>query len=257
MILLLGGTAETAPLASLLAEAGYEVLVSTATAVPLAIGDHPRIHHREGPLDKDSLAALSVEKHIDAIVDAAHPYAENAHANARAAAILLHLPCLRYVRPSLLVHDKGTLSAASHEEAARLAFSLGRPVLLTTGSRNLRPYAAAARETRRPLIVRVLDAPESLLACRTAGIPPEHTITGRGPFAVEENIRLIRKFDIGVLVTKDSGEAGGVAAKQEAARREGCTLVIVTRPEMPDRNTFETMNELLSELRRQAPPRQC
>lgn len=43
MILLLGGTADTAILATMLAEAGYDVLVSTATGIPLATGDHPRI----------------------------------------------------------------------------------------------------------------------------------------------------------------------------------------------------------------------
>ena len=37
---------------------------------------------------------------------------------------------------------------------------------------------------------------------------------------MEENRRQIRDFDIGTLVTKDSGRAGGVPAKLEAARAE-------------------------------------
>lgn len=47
MILLLGGTADTAILATMLAEAGYDVLVSTATGIPLATGDHPRIRRQQ------------------------------------------------------------------------------------------------------------------------------------------------------------------------------------------------------------------
>ncbi|MBI2437234.1 MAG: precorrin-6A/cobalt-precorrin-6A reductase, partial [Lentisphaerae bacterium] len=54
-----------------------------------------------------------------------------------------------------------------------------------------------------------------------------------GPFSLEENRALIRRFGVGVLVTKDSGAAGGFQAKQEAARLEGCLLVVVGRAEQP------------------------
>ena len=33
-----------------------------------------------------------------------------------------------------------------------------------------------------------------------------------------------------MLVTKDGGAAGGVPEKLEAARREGCEVVVVARP---------------------------
>jgi len=72
IILLIGGTSETAPLASGLAKAGYEVLVSTATAAPLAIGDHPRIARCAGRLDEEEMVALGKEKGIRMIVDTAH-----------------------------------------------------------------------------------------------------------------------------------------------------------------------------------------
>ena len=59
MILLIGGTSETASLASGMAAAGYAVLVSTATEVPLAIEEHPRIHRRTGRLDEAGLVTLA------------------------------------------------------------------------------------------------------------------------------------------------------------------------------------------------------
>ncbi len=82
MILLIGGTSETPPLAAGLAAAGYAVLVSTATDVPLAIEEHPRIRRRTGRLDEEGLVALAGEEGVRAIVDAAHPYAAAAHAAA-------------------------------------------------------------------------------------------------------------------------------------------------------------------------------
>jgi precorrin-6A/cobalt-precorrin-6A reductase len=55
--------------------------------------------------------------------------------------------------------------AEDHASAAKIAFRFGRPVLLTTGSRNLAPYADQARATGIPLMVRALPIPESLETC--------------------------------------------------------------------------------------------
>ena len=248
MILLLGGTADTAPLATLLAEAGYEVLVSTATVIPLATGDHHRITRRTGPLDQEELVQLLVEQGILAVIDAAHPYATEVHRTARAAAGCANIPYIAYLRSSVISPGSDVISAGNHEEAARLAFAIGCPVFLTTGSRNLFPYSVAAQKSGVPLIVRVLNQPESLQACREAGILPQNIITGRGPFTVGQNVEVIRKYAIGVVVTKDSGEAGGVEAKQEAARREGCALVVISRPKLSDQDGYNNPENLLIAL---------
>jgi precorrin-6A/cobalt-precorrin-6A reductase len=235
MILLIGGTSETAPLATGIAGAGYAVLVSTATEAPLAIGEDPRISRRTGRLDENGLVMLGKEKGIRAIVDAAHPYAVEVHAAGQQAARRLGIPCLTFRRPEGVfgeTADDGIRFAGGHTEAARLAFAVGRPVLLTTGSRNLAPYVAEARRTGIPLAVRVLDAGESLDACRAAGIGTERIIAGRGPFSVDENLAVIDHFGIGVLVTKESGAAGGLDAKLAAARRASCRVVVIRRPSL-------------------------
>lgn len=255
MILLIGGTSETISLASDLAEAGYEVLVSTATAAPLAIGDHPRISRRVGRLDAKAMAVLAKKLGIRAIVDAAHPYAVAAHETAHEAARRLEIPCLSFRRPEAPVGESPVRFAADHAEAAAMAFAEGRPVLLTTGSRNLAPYAAAARRTGLPLAVRVLNVSESFAACRAAGIPDERIIAGRGPFSVEENLASIRRFGIGVIVTKESGRAGGFEAKLAAARQANCRVIILRRPEIRAPGcVFHGNADLLSALSALVPP---
>ena len=318
MILLIGGTSETAPLASGLAEAGYVVLVSMATAAPLAIGDHPRISRRAGRLDEEGMVALGKEKGIRAIVDAAHPYAEVAHEAAHNAAKRLGIPCLVFRRPEALTpesgrcpdavpvdgaapiiekgfpgssaetasipsidalfkvaghrlappaesppdnagHSEATESpvrfAADHAEAAEMAFASGRPVLLTTGSRNLAPYAETARRTGVPLAVRILDAPESPAACRAAGIPEDRIIAGRGPFSVQDNLAAIRRFDISVIVTKESGRAGGLDAKLAAAQQANCRLIVLRRPDTPTADpAFDHPTALIAALQDLVPP---
>lgn len=249
MILLIGGTSETAPLGSALASSGWKVLVSTATDVPLDVGNHPNLSHRSGKLDETSMMRLISEKGIRIVVDASHPYASAVRSTARKVCQDLGIPYLTFVRPTVIEESEFIHFAAGHEHAAREAFALGLPVLLTTGSRNLVPYAAEALRTGVPLFVRVLQHPDSLAACRKAGIPEANIVTGRGPFSTQDNRSVIRRFRIGCLVTKDSGVAGGVLEKIEAARQERCHVVVVGRPEETAEATCSSFDEVLAAAR--------
>lgn len=251
-VLLLGGTSETAPLALKLVQAGFRVLVSTATDARLEIGDHPAIHRRCGRLDSTQLAQLVTRAGLSAIVDASHPYATELHQAAQAAASHGQCPYLRYQRPPLLDSRAEWIVAEDHHQAARLACAGGKPILLTTGSRHLAPYVAAARHHQLPLFARVLDHPEAIAACDQAGLSVEGRIFGRGPFTLEQNRAVLRRHHIGVLVTKDSGGAGGVAEKREAARLQQCQLIVVQRPHHELNNYFSTMDGLVAALRRGA-----
>jgi precorrin-6A/cobalt-precorrin-6A reductase len=254
MILLLGGTGNTAEIALALARAGYRVLVSKATEVPLDVGRHARIESRWGPLDERGLAELIAQRKIRAVVDATHPYATAIRAQARRAAEAMKIPYFSFLRPAAIdPHSADVVLVADHAAAAEAAFSFGQPVLLTTGARNLAPYVTAARRTGLPLVVRVLERPASRAACLQAGIPPQHILAGRGPFSVEQNRRHIRAFGIGVLVTKDGGRAGGVPEKLAAARSEHCRVVALRRPEAAEPAAFTDLGRLLGAVRKAVP----
>jgi precorrin-6A/cobalt-precorrin-6A reductase len=246
MILLIGGTSETAPLASALADAGLRVLVSTATDVTLDLGCHPNVMRRTGVLDQAGLRRLIDQQRIRLIVDASHPYAVAVRDNARRVAAELGIPYLNWLRPAGLESEESVIFCQDHKHAAETACSFGLPVLLTTGSRNLVPYAAASRRAGIELVVRVLPHADSLDACRAAGVTGPNIITGRGPFSVEENLETMRRFNIGVMVTKDSGTAGGVPAKLEAARIHACRVVVVQRPEDSHRMAFSDVSRLVA-----------
>lgn len=245
MILLLGGTSETASIAEALASAGHRVLVSTATDIPMNIGCHPNITRRHGRLLESDMASLIHRSGILAIVDATHPYAVQARRTAERVAAESGIEYVTFIRPAALPASADVRVALTHQEAAAIAFSCGPPVLLTIGCNNLAPYCAEARRTGGALMVRILPYPASMDACRRAGMSDDQIICGRGPFSLEENRRHILDFNIGVLVTKDSGAAGGGKEKIDAARQEGCSVVVVARPPQPSPRSFCEVRELV------------
>ncbi len=249
MILLFGGTSETAGLAAALAGAGWRTLVSTATDNELDVGNNPLIERRSGRMAKDDMAALARERGVTVIVDATHPYAAEAKITIAAVARDAGLPLVSFLRAGNAYDYERIHYVKDHDEAAVAAFSFGKPVLLTTGSRNLLPYARERAKNGIRLVARVLPHPESSAACHAAGLADGEVITGRGPFTVEENVAVIRKYGIGALVTKESGDAGGVPEKVEAARREGCHVVIIDRPEQSVKNACGTADDVVAAVR--------
>ena len=229
MILLLGGTSETVVIAEALVKQGWKVLLSTATTMPLR-GQLPAgVRTRSGMLDEQGMVKLIRDEKITAVVDATHPYAVAVSQNACKACQMLGIRYVAYERPRAVkspVHGVPT-----HQAAAELAFSFGKPVLLTIGVRNLAPYVAEARKRGLAMRARVLNHSDSVTACHEAGLSDCEMLCADGPFTVEENIKHLETF--GVLVTKDSGEAGGVDTKLEAARQCGCEVVVVERPSRP------------------------
>ncbi len=250
MILLIGGTAETAQFAVELTEAGFQVLISKATDIFLRLPEHPLLTLRTGKLRRRELEDVIKEHRIDMVVDASHPYASEIRANASKAAYACGVPYCTYIRPPALESDKSVTFADDHDRAADLAFALDKPVLLTTGSRNLRPYADRARWTGIPLWARVPPHEESIQACLDAGIDRSRIIIERGPFSVTQNIRHINEGTVGALVLKDSGIIGGTLEKQEACLKTGCGMIVVKRPVYGDVTAWGSVAEVVEHVKR-------
>lgn len=238
MLLLAGGTAETGDICTGLLDLGQDIILATATDTPLPLPESARLRRVCGRLDAEGFAALIRAHAMRLVICAVHPYASEARENLCRAADICGVPFLCYLRPESPLDDTAQASGergvplfcAEHMQAAQVAAGFGEKILLTTGSRNLAPYVAAARAAGVALFARMLDTPESRAALAAAGIAEEQAILARGPFTATENIAHIRRCGAGVLVSKDGGEAGGMGAKIEAARECGCRLLIVRRP---------------------------
>lgn len=245
-VLLVGGTSETRPVAEVLLAAGHAVLVSQATEVELDLPMDPRLALRRGRLDRDGFRQLTGEGGITHVVDASHPFAVDLHRELELACAEGGIPRIRFERPAT-PPPPGVEIAPDHARAARAATAHGLPILLTTGSRHLAPYAEAARRAGLPLFARVLPGEESIRACREVELPFSRIEFARGPFSVEQTRVVLRRWGIGVLVAKDGGAASGLAERLEAARREGVAAVLVRRPD-PETDSTDTFPGILERI---------
>ncbi len=250
MILLLGGTTETPKIANLLAESNCKVLISNLTESSVEWDLSGEICFRQGELDINSMSTLLTKEGITAIVDAGHPYSQELHNNAIEICSRMNVPYYRYERPGINFADYEVEFVDNHQNAAIITFELGNRILLTTGSRNLEPYVEIMRETDKVLYVRILPCQESFDVCNNYAIDKECIIAERGPFTVEQNIEVIKKYSIDVLVTKDSGVAGGVLEKLRAARDCGVRIVVITKPTITYKTgeSFEDILELVKKV---------
>ena len=224
-ILILGGTTEARELAAELT-ALPEVKVTTSLAGrvsrPGALTGDVRIGGFGGA---EGLAGWLREHHVDALVDATHPFAESITANAARAGAATGVPVVVLRRPGWHPGPGDQWHpVASLAEAADVLPALGHRVLLTTGRLGL---AAFAHLAQLHFVVRSVEPPEPPM-------PPDvDVLLARGPFTVADEAALLREHRIDVVVTKDSGGAA-TAAKLTAAREAGVPVVVVRRPPLPD-----------------------
>ena len=66
---------------------------------------------------------------------------------------------------------------------------------------------------------------------RNIGFGEGHVILGQGPFSVEQNNEHIRLCNAKILLTKESGSAGGYPEKVQAAKNSGIRLITLARPD--------------------------
>ncbi|SCK05097.1 cobalt-precorrin-6A reductase [Streptomyces sp. WMMB 322] len=225
-VLLLGGTTEARRLAELLDAGSPGLRVTSSLAGRVAAPRRPPGQVRVGGFGGvDGLARWLREHDVDALIDATHPFAETISFNAAHAAALTHTPLLALRRPGWVpVEGDDWLPAGSLEEAAELLPTLGSRVFLTTGRTGL---AAFADLDELWFLVRTVDPP---------GAPHPRSmevLLERGPFRLDRERELLRRFRIDVLVTKDSGGAG-TEPKLVAAREAGVPVVVVRRPPVPE-----------------------
>ncbi|HWR23796.1 MAG TPA: precorrin-6A reductase [Feifaniaceae bacterium] len=228
-ILLFGGTSEGRALATLLKSRNISTLVCVATEYGeslLDIGGSVSVH--TGRLDEDAMAALIKEHGPRLVLDATHPYANAVSRNIRAACESANTAYLRVRRESAA--EEGLLTFPTMDALIAWLNTTDGVIFSGLGAKEARALTAVTGFESR-VWLRILPFAEGLNACIGAGFPAKHIICMQGPFSKELNAAMFRAAGADILVTKESGAAGGFLEKLAAARACGMRVAVLERPD--------------------------
>jgi precorrin-6A/cobalt-precorrin-6A reductase len=227
-VLILGGTSEARHLAlRLLTERRFEALLSFAGRTE-KLAD-PGVPYRVGGFGgADGLAAYLEREGFQVLLDATHPFAAQMSRNAARAAELCNVPLARLEPPPWRASAADRwITVPNMARAAQTLSSepLGntrRRVFLSIGRLELDAFEAAPGHD---YLVRAIDPFEPRL-------PHARVIAARGPFTLPDELSLLERERIEVLVSKNAGTPS-TRAKLDAARQLGLPVVMVARPDLP------------------------
>ena len=221
-MLILGGSTEASALATALAGRRNVAATLSLAGRVRELAPQPLPTRVGGFGGVDGLAAYLAAERVAVLVDATHPFAAQMSRNAREAGSRAGVPLLDAGRGGWAPQSGDRWSEVdTMAEAAAALGDVPRRVFLTIGRLQL---AAFARAPQHRYLVRSIDPVGA-----GHGLADATFVTARGPFAVDDEVTVMREHGIEVLVTKNSGGTASVA-KIEAARRLGLPVVLVRPP---------------------------
>ncbi|UFJ41474.1 precorrin-6A reductase [Brevibacillus humidisoli] len=253
MILMLAGTSDARELALRIRQEGYDLLTTVVTENAAKSMQEAGLPVRVGRLAASEIAELISRQQVKAVVDASHPYAEEASKNAIAGAEAAGVPYIRYERESISSpqHEKIT-TVADYVEAAELAAKKRGVVMLTTGSKTLSIFTK--RLLGLPdttLVARMLPRLDNMQKCEELGLEQKNIVAMQGPFSRELNKALYDHYKVTLMITKESGKVGAFDEKVEAALEMGIETIVIARPKVrygTKCSDFDSVLKRLSQL---------
>jgi len=230
-LLILGGTEEAYALATALATgaAGCGELRVTSSLAGLTTA--PRLPagvvRLGGFGGAEGLEAWLLAHDVALVVDATHPFATRISRQAAAAATATGRRYLRLERPGWQAEagDRWHRAADLRTALQRLEELGARRVFAALGARAVPALAGSSMR----FVVRGIEPPTDLPANVAWA-------SGRGPFALADELRLLAAERIDTLLARDSG-GKGAKAKLLAARQLGLPAVLIDRPPPPPGTT--------------------
>ncbi len=242
-LLIFGGTSEGRKLAFLACELGLSCLITVATPYGEELMEEERgLQILQKRLNTQEMVELMERVRPALIIDATHPYALEVSASIREACRLNQRTLIRVLRESEELAD-----AREFDTVEQLCAALNENDELVFSTLGVKEAAALSqvRDYGKRIWLRVLPFKDSLEACLAAGFPAKHLICMQGPFGEDLNVAMFQHTGAKILLTKDSGSAGGFPEKIAAARRCGMKIYIWKRPLQEEGLSLEQIERLL------------
>lgn len=248
--MLFAGTTEGRVLSLFMSENGIPTSIYTATEYGAevlrssGVDKNPGsvdIHIHAGRLDETAIKEEISNQNPIAVIDATHPFAEEASRIIQKCCDDSQTVLLKVLRPKLPLPEGGMITRTKNvSEAADYLSGKKGNILLTIGTRRIDTFcevflqnldAASRAEALDRICVRILPVMDSIKTCTECGLKRRNIIAAEGPFTEEMNLSCIHHFDASFLVTKETGIEGGLPEKISAARKAGIEVVTIIRPE--------------------------
>ena len=235
----MGGTTEASLLATACASAGLPATLSYAGRVA-----NPRqqpIPTRTGGFGgTEGLVRYLRDHAITHLIDATHPFAARMSHHAVDAALATGVPLIALQRPPWFQGpgDRWT-QVADVAGAAKALAGPPRRVFLAIGRVHLATFAS---QPQHHYLLRLVDPPDGPLP-----LPNTTVVIARGPFTRHGDTDLLQTHDIDTVVAKNAG-GSGADAKLSAARMLNLPVVLIDRPDLPDRLVTESIEAVIDWL---------
>jgi precorrin-6A/cobalt-precorrin-6A reductase len=236
--LILGGTADASLLAAEIARAGIDAVYSYGgrTRAP---ADQPLPTRIGGFGGVSGLADYIRRENITHVIDATHPFAAEMSRNAVAACAETGTPLIALERaPWVKAPGDNWIEIADVNAAVAALPEAAANVFLAIGRQHIAPFAAKPQHV---YTLRFVDPPEAPLPFAA------DVIVSRGPFTLEGELEMMRKRMIAWIIARNSG-GDGARAKIDAARRLGLPVIMISRPQLPERLRVESVAAIMQWL---------
>ncbi len=241
MILVFGGTSDSLKIAETLEAKGYDVCFSVVTDYGEQLAEKKVKKVVKGRMNQEQMQQFVLDHHVSLILDATHPFASIVSKTAILASKEVAVDYIRYERPR--VNLEHAVKVSSNEAACQwVNENISGTIYLTTGSKTLKFF----RDNLpfEEIVARILPTAEVLIETEKLGFQA-HQIEGiKGPFSVEMNKALMTKNGAKVMITKESGIAGGILEKIEGCHQLGIPCVVIAREDIEYPKLFNDTTKL-------------
>ena len=242
-IFIAAGTRDGRELAFFLLEKNFDVVISVTSEYGRKILQEnlpADVEINSRPLPPDELEKFLLDRDIKIFVDASHPFAENISTHAIDICKKNSINYIRYERPA--VYSENVIHVADYFSAAVEAKKFTN-IFLTTGSKTLQIFVDELKD--RNIIARVLPTPDVIQKCLDLGLQPKNIVAMQGKFTKDLNRALFENYSADVVITKESGEIGGVDTKIDAANELGIPVIMIDRPKIDYPTIASSFDEVL------------
>lgn len=219
-ILIIGGTQEGNKLAKILHHYNFNYIISYAGIVN-------KIHEKTfkkrigGFGGKDGIIDYIKKNNVTHVIDASHPFSIKISLNTKKACENLKIPVIAFTRkPWFKKKNDIWIRVKNFKESTNFLKGDPKRVFLAIGKNNLEIYK---NFNQHFYLLRLLeDKVKGFFA-------NQKCIIAKGPFNKEEDKKLLKKNNIELIITKNSGGSGAYS-KIVAARELKITVIIISRP---------------------------